>query len=654
MADALLESLPDSASPPLCEDSAEQATAALSSASAWRRCGGARAHQQCASEFHRLATDCSLLELDSGAATLRRPLSLLDRALRRAMVLLRRALAFALEALRRSAQWCCRLRLASSFSSFLAAAFSDWETAAGLLLIAPLLPFLLVVLALRTPSSPTARRVSSALEVAKISSKSATHSQPRVFRHVVFVVVGDIGRSPRIAYAASSLLAEPPSPSSSEEPRPFFVHIVAYDEAPLPAALAEAESAKRLLVHPLRRPRVERLRSRLCSFPLGRLVFWAAKGTEQCFSLTTSLAELFFSLRSTGFGVTGRGRLGVAVLQNPPGFPGLWITQACCRLFGLGFVVDWHNFTHAALFHVPNAAAGRAEEALSFRKRTFGLARKAAVRASARLEFFVGRRADASLCVSRLMQSQLSAKGLRAARLLRDRPASALRPLSLWHRHSVALAFLSLSSPEDSEDSEESEEAEGGRCCRAGGVCDGDSAFWRAQTSRDAQRQLLSRLGRLLPDLPKRLLEDAPPTGCCAERAFPLPICCRREPLKSVLAQVQREAQSKGASSEESWTSLRSPKKASEREGELPLYVETSPLTQLVRCEGRADRETRPRRFPDTSLRREPSFLRRRFGDVAKKARKRRCWREKKRGAERRAAGVNCKFACGPTGRASS
>jgi len=216
---------------------------------------------------------------------------------------------------------------------------------------------------------------------------------------VTVVVLGDLGRSPRMLYHARALgdtVAE--------------VDLLGYVEHPLPAAVA---SHPHVRVHRLRAP------ASCAAARLPRLAFLV-------YGLWRSARQavaLFWTL------VAGVARPDVVLVQNPPSVPTLAIALAAARLRGARLVVDWHNLGAAMLA----LALG---------------ARHPVVRAAAWYERVLGRRADAHLAVSGALAEFLRARwGIAGAVVLYDRPGDAFAPTPLAERHALFARLAPLSDP---------------------------------------------------------------------------------------------------------------------------------------------------------------------------------------------------------------
>lgn len=111
-------------------------------------------------------------------------------------------------------------------------------------------------------------------------------------------------------------------------------------------------------------------------------------------------------------------RPSVILLQLPPALP----TMLVCRLAALRhrarLVFDWHNFAYTLMA----IGMGRAHPL---------------VRLAERYERHWGRAADASLCVTRAMQRELSVHWRVPAHVFYDRPPDFFRPATLQERHTL-------------------------------------------------------------------------------------------------------------------------------------------------------------------------------------------------------------------------
>lgn len=210
-----------------------------------------------------------------------------------------------------------------------------------------------------------------AFPVAQRHTKGAAHPI-----RVAVAVLGDLGRSPRMLYHAQAL-----ADSGAE------VELIGYVETDVDRAVA---------THP--RIRIHRLRT---AARVPRALFALRGITRAARQAIELLVALVVRIR----------RPDVVLVQTPPAVPTLLVARLASRLRSARLVVDWHNFGYAVL-----ALRLRPEHPL--------------VRLARWWERAVGRRADAHLCVSRAMASDLETRwGIEGAVVLYDRPAAPFMPL---------------------------------------------------------------------------------------------------------------------------------------------------------------------------------------------------------------------------------
>lgn len=204
------------------------------------------------------------------------------------------------------------------------------------------------------------------------------------------IVIGDLGRSPRMQYHAISLAA-----AGSD------VDLVGLEGAPLMNALV---SNPRIHVHRMPdRAFANRAKGGVRRFVYGS----AARGVGQAIRL---------------FGILMRiPKPDTIVVQNPPAFPTLFVAWLTSRLRGARFVIDWHNLSHTI-------AAVKVGE------------RHRVVKAIARSERRWAKRATAHVAVSKALAEWLAREYKVKAAVAYDRPGDAFtRPSptdagTLWQR----------------------------------------------------------------------------------------------------------------------------------------------------------------------------------------------------------------------------
>lgn len=204
---------------------------------------------------------------------------------------------------------------------------------------------------------------------------------------VCLLVLGDIGRSPRMLYHARSLSRAG-----------FLVQIVGYKGAEPHASVLEDKNISYHFVPPT--PDT------------------LANASRRYFPLVGPLKvlhQVFFLLVILGYAVDPAAYL---LVQNPPSVPSLAVARLMCWLRGTRLVVDWHNLGHTVLALRLSA--------------THPLVKVAKV-----VERVSGARAHAHLTVTRAMRDVL-VRDFRidsgAVAVLYDRPPEQFRPLSAGER----------------------------------------------------------------------------------------------------------------------------------------------------------------------------------------------------------------------------
>lgn len=212
-------------------------------------------------------------------------------------------------------------------------------------------------------------------------------SEPTRRKSAVVLVLGDLGRSPRMQYHALSLAEQ------------FArVHLIGFSgERCVPAVEAAANIEQvRLEADLLPRPRARVL----------YLLYAPAKALAQLLQLLYILLLVL-------------PRADVTLVQTPPAIPALaalWLTRL---LRGGALVIDWHNLGFSVLRH----GLGRANHPF--------------VRLSYLYERTFGRLANGHLCVTHAMARWLRSEWGLDARVLYDRPPVFFRRLELVERHAL-------------------------------------------------------------------------------------------------------------------------------------------------------------------------------------------------------------------------
>lgn len=207
------------------------------------------------------------------------------------------------------------------------------------------------------------------------------------------VVVGDLGKSPRMQYHAHALSASG-----------VDVDVVGFEGAPLPNWLA---SDPRITVHRLVEARL-RFRADRSKILYGLLA--AIDGFRTSIRIGSTLMKV--------------PKPDLLLVQNPPALPTLHVAWVVARLRRVRFVIDWHNLGYSML-------------ALRLGRRHI------AVRLARWLERVAAQSADGHLCVSRGFARFLGERfGLKQVRVLYDRPASAFVPVERVEREQIRQALF--------------------------------------------------------------------------------------------------------------------------------------------------------------------------------------------------------------------
>ena len=201
------------------------------------------------------------------------------------------------------------------------------------------------------------------------------------------IVIGDLGRSPRMQYHAASLAA-----AGSE------VDLIGLEGAAIMPALA---SDPRIRVH--RFP--DRAFAGRSKGGVRRFVYSSlARGLGQGVKLFSTLMRI--------------PKPDAILVQNPPAFPTLFVAWLASRLRGARFVIDWHNLSHTI-------AAVKVGE------------HHRAVKAIARSERRWAKRAGAHLTVSKALAEWLAREYKVKAAVVYDRPGDAFTRTSPDDAHAL-------------------------------------------------------------------------------------------------------------------------------------------------------------------------------------------------------------------------
>ncbi|KAK9844422.1 hypothetical protein WJX74_002223 [Apatococcus lobatus] len=203
------------------------------------------------------------------------------------------------------------------------------------------------------------------------------------------VVLGDFGRSPRMQNHATSLSKQ----------AGMQVHVLAY------TSTSWSQPSENVLVHSLAPPPAW-----LGTLP--RILGLVLKAIIQAWSLLTNM-------------LLSMPKPSVVMLQVPPAIPVMAICWLACWWHQAALILDWHNFGYTLM-------------GMSMGKRHW------LVRQAEGFERFWGRRAAASLCVTKAMQQELGSRwGIRAT-VFHDHAPSHFRRCTLQERHALLLKLQPL------------------------------------------------------------------------------------------------------------------------------------------------------------------------------------------------------------------
>eukprot|EP00742_Colponemidia_sp_Colp-10_P004543 GILJ01004849.1.p1 GENE.GILJ01004849.1~~GILJ01004849.1.p1 ORF type:complete len:573 (+),score=82.44 GILJ01004849.1:75-1793(+) len=208
--------------------------------------------------------------------------------------------------------------------------------------------------------------------------------------HAVVLVLGDVGRSPRMQNHACCLA----------EQGGYDVDLVGMHGTEPRQAIQQHPHIKLWRIHP---SFVENIRSRI---PPSLYVFYAAlKVLQQIFQL---LFTLLFKLERPEF----------VLVQNPPCIPTFVVAQVVCWLRSAKLVIDWHNYGYS-IMALSMGPTHRLVRCAKWYEQTFS------------------KGAAAHFCVSQAMQSDLLRNwGIRAT-VLYDRPPEHFKPTILSEQHKL-------------------------------------------------------------------------------------------------------------------------------------------------------------------------------------------------------------------------
>nr|XP_040046472.1 chitobiosyldiphosphodolichol beta-mannosyltransferase isoform X2 [Gasterosteus aculeatus aculeatus] len=235
-------------------------------------------------------------------------------------------------------------------------------------------------------------------------------------RRVCVLVLGDLGRSPRMQYHALSL-----------SKHGYHVTFVGFSETKPHEDVLRQE---RIKMEPIREVKgVQGTNTTCTSSSVGPKIFtYVTKVILQTLQLLLVLLKMETQSH--------------ILMQNPPGLPGMAVAWLVCVLRGSRFVVDWHNYG----FTIMALSLGAAHPL---------------VRLAKWYEHFFGPLAAHSLCVTAAMKDDLQKNWGIGATTLYDRPASVFRETPVKRRHELFVRLADAHLQFQSSGCEEDERVEG-------------------------------------------------------------------------------------------------------------------------------------------------------------------------------------------------
>ncbi|KAL0271304.1 UNVERIFIED_CONTAM: hypothetical protein PYX00_008439 [Menopon gallinae] len=198
---------------------------------------------------------------------------------------------------------------------------------------------------------------------------------------ICIVVVGDIGRSPRMQYHALSMLEEG-----------YDVEIIGYQGSQPVEKLRTSNNVKFNYIYS-------------CPEFKNFLPNVLAHFVKVLWQIITIFIALLISNHPD-----------YVLVQNPPAVPVLGVCFIFCKVFKSKFVIDWHNYAYTIL-------------SLSLGEKHL------LVRISKWFEFYFGRKSDANICVTKAMKKDLMENHGINAVVFYDRPPDFFKETTVEQKH---------------------------------------------------------------------------------------------------------------------------------------------------------------------------------------------------------------------------
>ncbi|XP_076398244.1 chitobiosyldiphosphodolichol beta-mannosyltransferase isoform X2 [Megachile rotundata] len=204
-------------------------------------------------------------------------------------------------------------------------------------------------------------------------------------KNVCVLVLGDLGRSPRMQYHVTSLVKEG-----------FAVDFIGY---PGSLPLKEIRENPLIRIYYLSPPL--NIENKLSLF-----VCYVVKTLWQTFNLIWTLLHIRIPTHM--------------LIQNPPAIPTIPICWLYCFIINSQLIIDWHNYAFTLM-------------GLSLRNDHLF------VKFARIIETYFGFKAHSHICVSEAMRNDLQLKWKIKAEVLYDRPTDKFHPISLEEKHMFLL-----------------------------------------------------------------------------------------------------------------------------------------------------------------------------------------------------------------------
>ncbi|KAH8741678.1 ALG1 like beta-1 [Cryptosporidium ryanae] len=250
-------------------------------------------------------------------------------------------------------------------------------------------------------------------------------------RGIAVLVVGDVGRSPRMQNHAlcisknfcSSVRKERFGKRKgiqeykSDKINNNHVYLIGYNES---ICRSSVLMDKNITIVDIGKPLVDQHRKKIPLF-----AFFLFKIVEQS-------GRIFLRLMNVP-------NLGGIILQAPPSIPAIPICILVSLLRGASFIVDWHNYGHTLLIKEKERTNLGSKGVVSWIE---AMSRNILVTGYKFFEFYFGRYSGSSFCVSKAMQKDLASRGIEAS-VLYDKPNEEFTPISsISKRHYVLFKYF--------------------------------------------------------------------------------------------------------------------------------------------------------------------------------------------------------------------